>query len=128
MVLRLAEALEVPLRERNALLLAGGYAPAYRETRFEDADLGAVRSALVRVLAGHEPYPAVIVDRHGDLVEGNEAFRALTRGVAPALLTEPVNVPRLLVHPEGMAPRIVNFDLWSWHVIDTQARSPSQSE
>jgi transcriptional regulator with XRE-family HTH domain len=118
MILRLAEALEVPLRERNALLLEAGYAPAFRETRFADADLGPVRSALERVLAGHQPYPAVIVDRHGDLVGANQAFWALGEEVAPELLAEPVSVPRLLLHPRGLAPRIVNLDLWAWHVID----------
>jgi MmyB-like transcription regulator ligand binding domain len=118
MILRLAEALEVPLRERNVLLLEAGYAPAFRETRFDEAELGPVRSALERVLAGHQPYPAVIVDRHGDLVEGNKAFWGLTTGAAPELLADPVNLPRLLLHPHGLAPRIVNIDLWAWHVID----------
>jgi transcriptional regulator with XRE-family HTH domain len=74
MILRLAEVLEVPLRERNALLLAAGYAPAYEETRFEDAGLEPVRAALERILEGHLPYPAVIVDRHSDLYSANDAF------------------------------------------------------
>jgi transcriptional regulator with XRE-family HTH domain len=118
MVVRLAEALEVPLRERNALLLAAGYAPAYQETRFDDPKLDPVRTALARVLDGHLPYPAVIVDRHGDLVAANDAFWALTHGVAAQLRKPPVNVPRLLLHPHGMAPRIANLDQWAWHVID----------
>jgi transcriptional regulator with XRE-family HTH domain len=122
MVLRLTEALEVPLRERNALLLAAGYAPAYRETRFNDPELDPVRSALERVLRGHMPYPAVIVNRYGDLVEANEAFWGLTASVMPELLAHPVNVPRLFVHPQGMAPRVVNLDLWGWHVIDALRR------
>jgi transcriptional regulator with XRE-family HTH domain len=118
MVVRLAESLEVPLRERNALLLAAGYAPAYAETRFDDPRLDPVRTALARILDGHRPYPAVIVDRHGDLVAANAAFWALTDGVAAHLRAPPVNVPRLLLHPQGMAPRIVNLDQWAWHVID----------
>ena len=118
MVVRLAESLEVPLRERNALLLAAGYAPAYPETRFGDPRLGPVRTALERILAGHQPYPAVIVDRHGDLVAANDGFGALTAGVAPELLAPPVNVPRVLLHPQGLAPRIVNLDEWAWHVLD----------
>ncbi len=118
MVVRLAESLEVPLRERNALLLAAGYAPAYPETHFGDPRLGPVRAALERILDGHRPYPAVIVDRHGDLVAANDGFGALTVGVAPALLTPPANVPRVLLHPQGMAPRIVNLDEWAWHVLD----------
>jgi transcriptional regulator with XRE-family HTH domain len=122
MVLRLAEALEVPLRERNALLLAAGYAAAYREARFDDPELAPVRAALERVLAGHHPYPAVITDRHGDLVSGNAPFWALTDGVASHLRTPPVNVPRLLLHPRGLAPRIVNLELWAWHVIEALQR------
>jgi transcriptional regulator with XRE-family HTH domain len=128
MVVRLAEALEVPLRERNALLLAAGYAPAYQETRFDDPKLDPVRTALLRVLQGHLPAPAVIVDRHGDLVSANDAFAVLTDGVAPQLLAPPVNVARLLLHPQGVAPRIANLDEWAWHVIDAfrqeAARNP----
>ena len=86
MVIRLSEALDLPLRGRNAPLLSAGYAPVYGETRFDDPKLGPVRRALERILEGHLPYPAVIVDRHGDLVAGNEAFWDLTHGVAPELL------------------------------------------
>ena len=118
MVVRLAESLEVPLRERNALLLAAGYAPAYPQTHLDDPRLGPVRAALERILAGHQPYPAVVVDRHGDLVAANDGFGALTAGVAPELLTPPVSVPRVLLHPQGLAPRIINLDEWAWHVID----------
>ena len=118
MILRLAESLDVPLRDRNILLLAAGYAPAYPETGFDDPRLGSVRTALERILEGHLPYPAVIVDRHGDLVAANDGFGALTHGVAPELLAPPVNVPRVLLHPRGMAPLIANFDEWAWHVID----------
>jgi transcriptional regulator with XRE-family HTH domain len=129
MVVRLAEALEVPLRERNAMLFAAGYAPAYQETRFDDPRLDPVRTALARILRGHLPYPAVIVDRHGDLVAANDAFWMLTDTAAPPLLAPPVNVARLLLHPHGLAPRILNLDQWAWHVIDAlrqqAARNPN---
>ena len=129
MIVRLAESLEVPLRERNGLLLEAGYAPAYPETRFDDPHLGPVRTALERILEGHLPYPAVIVDRHGDLVAANDGFGALTGGVAPELLAPPVSVARVLLHPRGMAPLIANFDEWAWHVIDRMneemVRNPS---
>jgi transcriptional regulator with XRE-family HTH domain len=122
MVIRLAESLQLPLRERNALLLAGGYAPAYDETPYGDPGLGAIRSALTGILDGHRPYPAVVVDRRGDLVLANRSFYGLVDGVAPYLLESPVNVPRLLLHPDGLAGRIVNFPEWSWHVLDALNR------
>jgi transcriptional regulator with XRE-family HTH domain len=129
MIVRLAEALEVPLRERNALLLAAGFAPAYEETHFDDPRLEPIRTALERILHGHLPYPALIADRYGDVVSANDAFWQLTDGVAPNLLLPPVNVARLLLHPTGIAPRIVNLDEWAWHVIDAlrreAARNPS---
>jgi transcriptional regulator with XRE-family HTH domain len=129
MIVRLAESLEVPLRERNGLLLAAGYAPAYPETRIDDPRLGPVRTALERILEGHLPCPAVIVDRHGDLVAANDGFDALTVGVARELLAPPVSVPRVLLHPRGLAPRIGNFDEWAWHVLDRMhedmVRNPS---
>ncbi len=118
MVLRLAEALEMPLRERNALLLAAGYAPAYEETSLDDPELGPVRAALERILKGHLPYPAVTTDRQGNLISSNRAFRALTQDVAQELLVPPVIIPLLLLHPKGLAPRILNLDVWAWHVID----------
>ncbi|MFF0340585.1 helix-turn-helix domain-containing protein [Kribbella sp. NPDC004875] len=122
MVIRLAESLQVPLRERNQLLVAGGYAPAYDETPYADAQLGAIRTALTGILEGHRPSPAVVVDRRGDVVLANRSFEALCRGVAPYLLEPPVSVPRLLLHPDGLAPRIVNLAEWSWHVIDGLTR------
>jgi transcriptional regulator with XRE-family HTH domain len=122
MVVRLAEALEVPLRERNALLLAAGYAPAYPETRFDDPALEPVRAALERILDGHLPFPAVIADRHGDVVSANAAFWTLVEGADQELLVPPVNVARLLLHPRGLAPRIVNLDEWAWHVVDALHR------
>jgi transcriptional regulator with XRE-family HTH domain len=119
MVIRLAESLEVPIRERNGLLLAAGFAPAYPQTRLDDPRLEPVRTALDRILRGHLPYPAVVVDRHGDLVSANVAFDALTAGVAARLLVPPVSVPRVLLHPDGLAPRIVNLAEWAWHIIDS---------
>jgi transcriptional regulator with XRE-family HTH domain len=117
-VVRLAEALDVPLRERNALLLAAGYAPAYAETDLDDPALDPVRRALERIVAGHRPCPAVIADRRGDLVSGNAAFWALVEGVAGDLLEPPVSVARVLLDPRGLAPRIANLEVYAWHVID----------
>src|SRR5690349_20498896 len=107
MLLRLAEHLEVPLRERNALLLAAGYAPVYGERPLQDADMEPVRSALDRFLRAHEPYPAIVIDRHHTLLASNDATQALLDGVAPRLLEPPANALRVSLHPEGMAPRIV---------------------
>jgi transcriptional regulator with XRE-family HTH domain len=122
MIIRLAESLQVPLRERNELLLAAGYAPAYDETPYDGPGLDAIRTALGGILEGHRPYPAIVVDRRGDLVLANRSFDALVRGVAPYLLVAPVSIPRLLLHPEGLAPRIVNLAEWGWHVIDGLGR------
>ncbi|MFI5954552.1 helix-turn-helix domain-containing protein [Cryptosporangium sp. NPDC051539] len=116
LVVRLAESLELPLRERNELLTAAGYAPVYPQTPLDE--LTAVRTALRHVLAGHEPYPAVVVDRYGTLVDANRALGILTEDVATELLTPPVNVYRLALHPHGMAPRIRNFAQWAQHVVD----------
>jgi transcriptional regulator with XRE-family HTH domain len=118
MVVRLAEALEVPLRERNVLLLAAGFAPAYPQTSLDDPSLDPVRSALEHVLDAHMPYPAVLTDRDAQIVAANGATSTLLAGVAPWLLEAPVNLPRVLLHPEGMAPRIGNLTEWGWHVID----------
>ncbi|MEU0239100.1 helix-turn-helix transcriptional regulator [Nocardiopsis sp. NPDC006198] len=109
MLLRLSAALDIPLRERNTLLLAGGYAPAYRESSLDDAYMASVRSVLETVLATHEPYPAVVVDRLWNVVRGNSAMSVLMEGV-PAHLSEPrPNVFRLVLHPEGLAARLVNL-------------------
>jgi transcriptional regulator with XRE-family HTH domain len=116
MVVRLAESLEIPLRERNALLLAAGYAPAYPQTPLDD--LGPVLDALRGIMAAHMPYPAVVIDRRSDLVASNDAFARLVADAAPELLEPPVNVARLVLHPRGLARRIVNLDEWAWHVLD----------
>jgi transcriptional regulator with XRE-family HTH domain len=117
MVLRLAEQLDVPLRERNQLLLAAGYAPVYAEGALDAPHLAAVRGAVRQVLAGHEPYPAVVVDRGWRLVEANGGVALLTAGVPPELLTPPVNVLRVSLHPDGLAPRIVNLGEWRAHLL-----------
>jgi transcriptional regulator with XRE-family HTH domain len=122
MVKHLAEQLDVPLRERNELLLAAGYAPAFGQRDLDEPEMGPVREALDRVLAGHEPFPAVVVDRHWGMVAGNSAIPLLTAGVAAHLLEPPVNVLRLTLHPEGMAPRIANLPEWRAHLLDRLGR------
>jgi len=117
MVMHLAERLEVPLRARNALLLAAGYAPAFRERPLSDPALDAAREAVERLLAAHEPYPALAVDRHWSMIAHNPAAARLLAGVSPALLQPPVNVLRLSLHPEGAAPRIANLAEWRAHVF-----------
>ena len=117
MVLRLAERLDVPLRERNALLHAAGYAPLYRERPLADPALDAAREAVERVLRGLEPGPALAVDRHWQMVAHNRVVPRLLQGVAAGLLVPPVNVLRLSLHPEGLAPRIVNHAQWRAHLL-----------
>lgn len=114
----LAKHLDVPLRERNTVLLAAGYAPIYHETPLDDAAMTPVRDALDRILGGHEPFPAVIVDRHWDLVSANRpAITILADAVAPELLAPPVNTLRAILHPSGLAPRITNLGEYSAHLI-----------
>lgn len=117
MVLTLAEHLEVPLREQNALLVAAGYAPLYAETPLDTDEMGAVRHALDAILAGHEPYPAVIVDREWEIVASNGPAGMLLEGVSEELLSPPANALRITLHPQGMAPRILNFEEWSGHLL-----------
>lgn len=122
MVLHLAEQLQVPLRERNQLLLAAGYAPQYAARSLEDPDMSPIRDALGRVLSGHEPYPAIAVDRQWNLVASNSALGPLLEGVAPELLQPPVNCLRLALHPEGLAPRTLNLAEWRGHLLHRLAR------
>ena len=122
MVLHLADRLDVPLRARNQLLLAAGYAPAYGERPLEHPDMGTLRAALDAVLAGYDPFPAVVVDRRWDLVTGNRAADQLLAGADPALLAPPVNVLRLSLSPAGLAPRIANLAQWRTHVLHRLAR------
>ena len=122
MVLRLAERLEVPLRERNALLLAAGFAPAYPVRSFDDPALDTIRHAVQALLEAHEPFPALAVDRHWCLIASNRALLPLIRGAAPWLLTPPINVLRLSLHPDGLAGRIVNFGEWHAHILQRLRR------
>jgi transcriptional regulator with XRE-family HTH domain len=117
MLLRLAEHLQIPLREQNALLVASGFAPLYPERTLDDPALSDARKAVDLVLTGHEPYPALAIDRHWTLVTANSALPLLLEGVAPELLTPPVNVLRVAVHPDGLAHRIVNLGQWRGHIL-----------
>jgi transcriptional regulator with XRE-family HTH domain len=122
MVLHLAERLEVPLRDRNHLLLAAGYAPAFAQRELDAPEMGPVREAIEQVLRGHEPYPALVVDRHWGLVSANRPLGGLLGGVVAHLLEPPVNVLRLSLHPEGLAPRILNLPEWRGHLLERLAR------
>ena len=117
MLIHLSERLDIPLRERNTLLVAAGFAPVYGERRLEDPALPAARRAVDQVLAGHEPYPALAVDRHWTLVAANRAVAPLLAGAAADLLAPPVNVLRLSLHPAGLAARIENLQQWREHVL-----------
>ncbi|OBY31942.1 helix-turn-helix domain-containing protein [Mycolicibacter kumamotonensis] len=115
---RLAAALDLTLRERNALLGTAGFAPSYAETNLGSSKLDPIREALQHILRGHLPYPALIMDSVGDVIGANRAVGVLLDGVAPYLLEPPINVFRLALHPQGMAPRIANLDQWRRHVFD----------
>jgi transcriptional regulator with XRE-family HTH domain len=117
MVLHLAERLEIPLRERNVLLIAAGYAPAFPERTLADPALQAARKAIGLVLTGHEPYPALAIDRHWTLIASNDAISPLLVGVDSSLLQPPVNVLRVSLHPAGLAPRIANYPEWRSHLL-----------
>ncbi|WP_256701867.1 helix-turn-helix domain-containing protein [Burkholderia sp. SRS-W-2-2016] len=117
MVMHLAERLDVPLRARNALLVAAGYAPLFRERPLSDPQLAAAREAVELVLKGHEPYPALAIDRHWTIVATNNALAPLLSGASPELLQPPVNALRLSLHPQGIAASIVNWHAWREHVL-----------
>jgi transcriptional regulator with XRE-family HTH domain len=117
LLLKLADQLEMPLRDRNRLLLAAGYAPRFQQRELDAPELKPVRDAIGHVLAGHEPYPALAVDRHWNLVTSNAALGLLLEGVSPELLGPPVNCMRLALHPEGLAPRIRNLAQWRGHLL-----------
>lgn len=118
MVLRLAERLDVPLRERNALLVAAGYAPMYRERPLDDPALASAKQAVELILKSHEPYPALAVDRHWNLVAANRMLPHLLEGADPSLVQGQVNVLRLSLHPRGLAPKIVNLAQWRAHLFE----------
>lgn len=127
MLLRLADHLDMPLEARNALLLAAGFAPLFPQHDLADAELTAAREIIDRILSGHAPHPALAVDRHWTLLSANAAIAVLTDGVAGHLLTGAVNVLRLGLHPEGLAPRIVNFAEWRAHLLRRLARDVALS-
>jgi transcriptional regulator with XRE-family HTH domain len=117
MVLHLADRLEVPLRERNSLLVAAGYAPVYTRTALDSPELAPVRAAVRQILTGHDPYPAVVVDRYWNLLDANASASFLTAGAAEHLVGPATNVLRLALHPEGMAPQIINLGEWRAHLL-----------
>lgn len=118
MVLHLAERLDVPLRERNSMLLAAGYAPVFRERPLDSETLAPVAAAVRQILAGHEPYPAVVLNAHGDLLDANASVSVFLADVAPHLLEPPANVVRIALHPDGLARNIVNLPVWRGHLLE----------
>ncbi|HJS11729.1 helix-turn-helix transcriptional regulator [Sphingopyxis sp.] len=117
MLERIADCLEVPHRARNAMLLAAGYAPDYQERPLDSPEMAGMRAIVEHVLKGHEPYPALAVDRHWNMIAANGAIAVLIEQVSPALLTPPVNVLRIALHPEGLAPQIINHGEWRAHIL-----------
>ena len=130
-VMRLAESLDLTLRERNELLLAAGFAPAFPESQLDDAALRPIREALDTILDGHLPYPAIVVRPHGVLVSANRAFELFHEDVDPALLEPPANMFRHALHPDGLAPRVRNLPEWGRHITENLraqlGRSPDPS-
>jgi transcriptional regulator with XRE-family HTH domain len=117
MVLHLAERLDVPLRDRNQLLLAAGFAPVFRERSLDESEMEPVREALERFLSAHEPYPALVVDRLWNVVAMNRGVAYVNRDVAPELRAPPANALRIALHPDGLAPRITNLAHWSGYLL-----------
>lgn len=122
MIERLCKHLDVPLRERNALLVAAGFAPEFPERDFDDDAFASAREAIRKVLAAHEPYPALAVDRRWNLVDANRAVAPFFDGVPQSLAAPPVNVLRATLHPDGLAPRIANFGQWRTHLLQRVRR------
>jgi transcriptional regulator with XRE-family HTH domain len=123
LVHHLAEHLDIPLRERNRLLLAGGFAPTYTETPIDAPEMTVVREALDLLMASHEPYPAIVLNRRFELVTGNQAIGILIEGVAAHLLQPPINSARVALHPEGLAQRVLNLPEYRAHILDSVQRS-----
>jgi transcriptional regulator with XRE-family HTH domain len=117
LVVRLATSLELPVREQNRLLLEAGYAPLMPESDFGAPAIEPVRQALHDILDGHLPYPALVVDRHGDVLATNDAIELMVEGAAPELRAGQWNAYRMGLHPDGMAPRVHNFVHWSRHIL-----------
>ncbi len=122
MVLHLSEQLDVPLRDRNRLLLAAGFAPAFEERPIDAPEMAPVREALEKILTGHEPYPALVVDRWWNLQAANRSVQLFTQHLPAHLLEPPVNVLRASLHPDGMASRILNYGEWRAHLVDRLRR------
>jgi transcriptional regulator with XRE-family HTH domain len=122
LLISLAEHLDVPLRERNALLLAAGYAPRYRETSIDDPSMAPIRASIQRMLDAHDPYPALVVDRHWDLVLANSATFGIVSSLPADLVTPPVNVYRAALHPDGLVARSANANEWVAAWLDTLRR------
>jgi transcriptional regulator with XRE-family HTH domain len=129
MVLRLAEHLDIPVRERNSLLLAAGYAPRYAETPLDDPSMEALREGVERLLQGYEPYPALVVDGAYNVLAANRGIAMLLDGLPEHLLTAPLNAMRITLHPEGLAPRIRNLPEWRGHLLAQMRRqlAPARS-
>jgi transcriptional regulator with XRE-family HTH domain len=117
LILRLAKELDVPLRDRNALLVSAGFAPVFRHRRFDDSSFDPVRAIITATLETHKPFPAYVIDRHWSVVASNSAIPELFEGVAPELLVPPINVVRMILHPRGIAPRLLNFSTWRRHYL-----------
>jgi transcriptional regulator with XRE-family HTH domain len=117
LLLAIADELDIPLRERNTLLRAAGHAPRYAQTSFDDPSMQAVRTSIRRLLDAHAPYPGMAIDRHWDVVDTNDAARLLTTGVPRELLGPPTNVYRVSMHPEGLAPRTLDFATWALYQL-----------
>ena len=117
MLLQVADRLAVPLRDRNIMLCAAGFAPSYRERSLSDPEFGPARQSIDLILVAHDPHPALAIDRHWTMAAANKAVAGLTAGVDPLLLKPPVNVVRLYLHPAGLAPRIINLVEWRRHII-----------
>lgn len=127
MVQRLSETLDLPLRSRNALLVSAGFAPSYPERSFDDAAFKAARAVVQQILDAHMPFPSLAVDRHWHLVAHNAAVPMLMAGAAPHLVEPPVNVLRLSLHPQGLAPAIANLAEWKRHILDRRRHQIAQS-
>ena len=122
MVLRLADQLEIPLRERNTILIAAGFAPVFPQRPLDDPALIAARKAVDIILTGHEPHPTLVVDRGWNLISANRMVAPLMEGADPELLKPPLNVLRLTLHPKGLAPRVQNLHEWRAHLLDRLRR------
>ncbi|BCZ22742.1 transcriptional regulator [Mycobacterium senriense] len=123
MVLTLADGLDIPLRERNTLLLAAGFAPRYQSRPLEDAALSPARDAVQRLLDAHDPYPGIVIDRCWNIVGANAAASALTAGLPEELVGPPANVYRLCLHPDGLAGRTLNFPDWAGYLLHQLKRT-----